>query len=79
MSAVAVAPAFKKVPICMLLLPPVPELNWKFMGFQTSGVRSCVTLPVPMLMVTFVAVSESTETDKVRVALASEFVTAEEA
>ena len=68
-TAVAVAPAFKKGPICMSLAPPVPELNWKFMGFQTSGVRSCVTLPVPMLMVTCVAVSESTETDKVHVVL----------
>ena len=59
------APAFKNGPICMLLVPAVPELNWKFKGFQTSGVRSCVTLPVPILMVTLVAVSGRMETDKV--------------
>ena len=72
------APAFKKGPTCMLLVPAVPDLNWKLIGFQTSGVRSYVTLPVPMLMVTFVAVSGRTETDKVHVVLGWEFVTAEE-
>ena len=64
-TAVAVAPAFKNGPICMLFVPAVPELNWKVMGFQTSGVRSCVTFPVVILIVTFVAVSGRTETDKV--------------
>ena len=61
----AAAPAFKKGPICMLLVPAAPELNWNCKIFQTSGVRACVTLPVPILTVTAVAVSGRTETDKV--------------
>ena len=69
---------FKEGPSCMLLVV-VPELNWKFKGFQTCGVRSVDRLPVPIVMVILVAVSGYTVTDKVHTVLGYVFVTAQEA